>query len=68
MDKIVPPFDFDSHRWHWIDTEHGVMAASWFPGLGGCGSWDISGHIFYADDARVRTWRYIAPAIPPEQP
>lgn len=65
-DRLAPPQEHDQHRWHWIETEYGAMAASWFP-LIGDGSWDISGHTKAATDPTVlRSWRYLGPAIPPE--
>ena len=59
-----PPQDHSKWRWHWLDTEHGPMCASWFPMLD---TWDISGHSFRADDARVKSMAYLTPAIPPSE-
>lgn len=68
-DKLEPPPEHQHHRWHWIETEHGPMCASWFPEISGIRSaWDISGHNKFSDDPLVlRMWRYIGPAIPPHE-
>lgn len=68
-DKLEPPPEHRHHRWHWIETEHGPMCASWFPEISGIRSaWDISGHNKFSDDPLVlRMWRYIGPAIPPHE-
>lgn len=65
-DRLTPPPEHNHHRWHWIDTEFGPMAASWYPMIG-FGQWDISGHTYAADHPKVlREWGYLGPAIPPE--
>lgn len=65
-DRVRPAPEHDHLRWHWIETEFGMMAASWYPAIGN-GNWDISGHAKAADDPHVmRSWRYAGPAIPPE--
>lgn len=67
MDKVAPPREHDHRRWHWIDTEHGLMCASWYPMAADGGLWDISGHAVRASDAMaLRQWKYIGPAIPPD--
>jgi hypothetical protein len=64
---LTPPREHADRRWHWIETEYGIMPASWFPLIGDQGSWEISGHVFEAAEPRVlREWRYVAPAVPPE--
>lgn len=64
---VTPPKEHEARRWHWIDTEYGIMAASWYPLIGEHGSWDISGHCYGADSPKVlREWRYLGPDIPPE--
>ena len=65
MDRLTPPQEHAHHRWHWIETEHGMMAASWYP-LIGVGCWDISGYTKDCNNPFVmRDWRYAGPAIPP---
>jgi hypothetical protein len=67
--RLAPPQEHDHRRWHWIETEHGPMAASWFPSANDVGGyWDISGHVKRDDDPKVlREWEYLGPAIPPER-
>jgi hypothetical protein len=64
---LVPPPEHEHLRWHWIDTPHGVMCASWYPSEY-YGSWDVSGYTEIACSAKVlREWRYLGPAIPPTE-
>lgn len=66
MDRVAPPREHDHHRWHWIDTEHGMMCASWYPVAVDGGLWDISGQTRTPEDPKVRReWKYVGPAIPP---
>lgn len=68
-DHLEPPDEHKHHRWHWVETEHGMMCASWYPVDDyRRGMWDISGHTKDADNPFVvRSWRYAGPAIPPDQ-
>jgi len=63
---VRPPPEHRDKRWHWLDTEHGPMCASWFP-LIGKGTWDISGHTFDCDSLNAIRMEYLGPAIPPER-
>lgn len=66
-ERIAPPPEHNSARWHWIETEHGMMCASWFPSASQGGSWDISGHSFAASAPRVlKGFRYCGPCLLPE--
>jgi hypothetical protein len=63
---FAPPPEHNHRRWHWIETDHGPMCASWYP-LIGYGSWDISGHMKNAENPSIlREWLYLGPAIPPD--
>lgn len=62
---LTPPPEHAMHRWHWIETEHGLMAASWLPMSDSNGAWDISGHYISVDSHRTKSWTYMGPAIPP---
>lgn len=63
---LIPAAEDNEKRWHWLDTEHGPMCASWFP-LIGRGTWDISGHTFDFDSLTAKEMTYIGPAVIPKQ-
>ena len=53
-DHLEPPDEHKHHRWHWVETEHGMMCASWYPVDDyRRGMWDISGHTKDADNPFV---------------